>query len=117
MWVFSSRVNDGICDCCDGSDEYDGIVQCRHRCAVEDNGALTQGMPTKGAREVVVTADKRKAWPLDKKENELIDMAFSKSYFLRILELLELVLVIMALWQFYRWTFHRGFGLRRRLPH
>ena len=21
-WIFSSRVNDGICDCCDGSDEW-----------------------------------------------------------------------------------------------
>ncbi|RKP24622.1 glucosidase II beta subunit-like-domain-containing protein [Syncephalis pseudoplumigaleata] len=30
----SSRVNDGLCDpsCCDGSDEYDGKVQCPNRC-------------------------------------------------------------------------------------
>ncbi|TPX57524.1 hypothetical protein PhCBS80983_g03773 [Powellomyces hirtus] len=30
----SSRVNDGICDpeCCDGSDEYLGIVQCNNTC-------------------------------------------------------------------------------------
>ncbi|KDP20273.1 hypothetical protein JCGZ_06859 [Jatropha curcas] len=28
----SSRVNDGICDCCDGSDEYDGKVNCSNTC-------------------------------------------------------------------------------------
>jgi alpha 1,3-glucosidase len=29
-----SRVNDGICDpeCCDGSDEFDGKVECKNRC-------------------------------------------------------------------------------------
>ncbi|XP_062075767.1 uncharacterized protein LOC133779884 [Humulus lupulus] len=26
--LFSSRVNDGICDCCDGSDEYDDKGKC-----------------------------------------------------------------------------------------
>ncbi|KAL5715654.1 Glucosidase 2 subunit beta [Ranunculus cassubicifolius] len=30
--LFSSRVNDGICDCCDGSDEYDGRVNCSNTC-------------------------------------------------------------------------------------
>jgi protein kinase C substrate 80K-H len=30
--LFSSRVNDGICDCCDGSDEYDGHVSCQNTC-------------------------------------------------------------------------------------
>ncbi|GLT26966.1 hypothetical protein SLA2020_020000 [Shorea laevis] len=30
--LFSSRVNDGICDCCDGSDEYDGEVKCPNTC-------------------------------------------------------------------------------------
>ncbi|MBA0577410.1 hypothetical protein Golob_000090, partial [Gossypium lobatum] len=30
--LFSSRVNDGICDCCDGSDEYDGQVKCPNTC-------------------------------------------------------------------------------------
>ncbi|KAI4343345.1 hypothetical protein L6164_010706 [Bauhinia variegata] len=30
--IFSSRVNDGICDCCDGSDEYDGKVKCPNTC-------------------------------------------------------------------------------------
>ncbi|AAZ12159.1 protein kinase C substrate protein, heavy chain, putative [Trypanosoma equiperdum] len=28
-----NRVNDGLCDCCDGSDEYGGIVQCANICA------------------------------------------------------------------------------------
>lgn len=30
----SSRVNDGICDCCDGSDEYNGKRQCGNTCNV-----------------------------------------------------------------------------------
>ncbi|KAI4386313.1 hypothetical protein MLD38_004254 [Melastoma candidum] len=30
--LYSSRVNDGICDCCDGSDEYDGQVKCSNTC-------------------------------------------------------------------------------------
>lgn len=25
-------VNDGVCDCCDGSDEYDGRVKCENTC-------------------------------------------------------------------------------------
>ena len=28
----SMRVNDGICDCCDGSDEYTTSVKCLNRC-------------------------------------------------------------------------------------
>lgn len=30
--LFSSRVNDRICDCCDGSDEYDSGVICQNTC-------------------------------------------------------------------------------------
>ena len=26
------RVNDGVCDCCDGSDEYDSRVDCPNTC-------------------------------------------------------------------------------------
>ena len=33
MKILSSRVNDGICDCCDGSDETSGIVKCNNTCA------------------------------------------------------------------------------------
>ncbi|KAI9327511.1 glucosidase II beta subunit-like-domain-containing protein [Zopfochytrium polystomum] len=37
----SSRVNDGICDteCCDGSDEYSGIVSCPNTCAKKAEAA------------------------------------------------------------------------------
>ena len=28
----SSRVNDGVCDCCDGTDEYNGLVLCENTC-------------------------------------------------------------------------------------
>ncbi|XP_065363262.1 uncharacterized protein LOC135956639 [Calliphora vicina] len=31
LFVHSSRVNDGICDCCDGSDEWKG-TKCRNNC-------------------------------------------------------------------------------------
>ncbi|ORC87584.1 protein kinase C substrate protein [Trypanosoma theileri] len=33
-----NRVNDGICDCCDGSDEYSGVKDCPNVCAeVQEN--------------------------------------------------------------------------------
>ena len=28
----ASQVNDGVCDCCDGSDEHDGRVACDRKC-------------------------------------------------------------------------------------
>ncbi len=30
--ILSSRVNDGICDCCDGRDEYDSHAACADTC-------------------------------------------------------------------------------------
>ncbi|KAF9969695.1 hypothetical protein BGZ73_007811 [Actinomortierella ambigua] len=35
-YIRSSRVNDGVCDpeCCDGTDEYDGRIQCANNCEV-----------------------------------------------------------------------------------
>lgn len=49
----SSRVNDGVCDCCDGSDEYALIVACANTC--DDDGRqarealrLAQELQTKG---------------------------------------------------------------------
>ena len=30
--LVSSRVNDGICDCCDGTDEYNGLENCLNTC-------------------------------------------------------------------------------------
>jgi protein kinase C substrate 80K-H len=30
--VFSSLVNDGICDCCNGADEYSGYIKCNNTC-------------------------------------------------------------------------------------
>lgn len=32
--IFSSRVEDGVCDCCDGSDEISGQVACTNTCKV-----------------------------------------------------------------------------------
>ena len=34
-YIPSSRVNDGICDCCDGTDEYDTAAQCKNTCKEE----------------------------------------------------------------------------------
>merc|ERR1719427_2102253 len=34
-YVRSSVVNDGRCDCCDGSDEWDGRVECPNLCIKE----------------------------------------------------------------------------------
>ena len=30
--IYSGMVNDGICDCCNGADEYNGIVKCNNTC-------------------------------------------------------------------------------------
>ncbi|PQM41611.1 glucosidase 2 subunit beta [Prunus yedoensis var. nudiflora] len=37
QFLFSSRVNDHFCDCCDGSDEYDGSVNCPNTCIMGGN--------------------------------------------------------------------------------
>ncbi|KAG6751197.1 hypothetical protein POTOM_045716 [Populus tomentosa] len=36
-FIFSSRVNDQICDCCDGSDEYDSGINCPSTCVMGGN--------------------------------------------------------------------------------
>ncbi|KAL0560085.1 hypothetical protein IC582_000479 [Cucumis melo] len=36
-FIFSSRVNDHICDCCDGSDEYEGNIFCPNTCVMGGN--------------------------------------------------------------------------------
>ncbi|KAH8268043.1 hypothetical protein KR018_007436 [Drosophila ironensis] len=33
VYVASSRVNDHVCDCCDGSDEWTTAVKCKNECA------------------------------------------------------------------------------------
>ncbi|KAH8395838.1 hypothetical protein KR215_005886 [Drosophila sulfurigaster] len=33
VWVWTSRVNDNVCDCCDGSDEWTTHVKCPNSCA------------------------------------------------------------------------------------
>ncbi|MBA0592249.1 hypothetical protein Gorai_009233, partial [Gossypium raimondii] len=37
QFIFSSRVNDHFCDCCDGSDEYDGSILCPNTCIMGGN--------------------------------------------------------------------------------
>ncbi|XP_030558857.1 glucosidase 2 subunit beta isoform X2 [Drosophila novamexicana] len=33
VWVWASRVNDNVCDCCDGSDEWTTHAKCQNNCA------------------------------------------------------------------------------------
>nr|AJC97641.1 hypothetical protein [Drosophila arizonae] len=33
VWVWASRVNDHVCDCCDGSDEWTTNANCQNHCA------------------------------------------------------------------------------------
>ncbi|KAH8417702.1 hypothetical protein KR222_004500 [Zaprionus bogoriensis] len=33
VWVWTSRVNDNVCDCCDGSDEWTTHAKCSNSCA------------------------------------------------------------------------------------
>ena len=42
MDVLSSRVNDGICDCCDGSDEWDSRVTCTNSCKEVGEKAMAE---------------------------------------------------------------------------
>eukprot|EP00484_Ammonia_sp_Unknown_P000480 CAMPEP_0197022504 /NCGR_PEP_ID=MMETSP1384-20130603/3362_1 /TAXON_ID=29189 /ORGANISM="Ammonia sp." /LENGTH=527 /DNA_ID=CAMNT_0042450561 /DNA_START=220 /DNA_END=1803 /DNA_ORIENTATION=- len=47
-YIFSSLVNDGICDCCDGSDEASNArVQCRNVCADKAKQELAEFMQQK----------------------------------------------------------------------
>jgi len=54
--VFSSRVNDGICDCCDGSDEWALDSLCTNTC--EEMGAADrlgkQAGSVEGMRNIVL---------------------------------------------------------------
>jgi protein kinase C substrate 80K-H len=38
--LLSSRVNDGLCDCCDGSDEFNGLTTCSNTCDQAGQQAL-----------------------------------------------------------------------------
>ena len=42
----SSRVNDGVCDCCDGTDEHDGRTNCANTC-VQAGAARRDAIRTK----------------------------------------------------------------------
>ncbi|KAK7201220.1 Glucosidase II beta subunit-like/Glucosidase II beta subunit-like protein [Novymonas esmeraldas] len=53
-----SRVNDGICDCCDGSDETGSLTECPNRC-VEETGRLAQKQEVE--QERMKTASENKA--------------------------------------------------------
>jgi hypothetical protein len=37
-FVFVSRVNDAVCDCCDGSDEWKSGMACANTCAKQATG-------------------------------------------------------------------------------
>ncbi|CAE8690570.1 unnamed protein product, partial [Polarella glacialis] len=44
-------VNDGICDCCGGQDEWDGVVQCPDRCGEEaDEARVEESKAMEGSR-------------------------------------------------------------------
>ena len=40
--ILSSRVNDHLCDCCDGSDEYNSGKQCPNTCVEERQKQMEQ---------------------------------------------------------------------------
>ncbi|OEL24401.1 hypothetical protein BAE44_0014581 [Dichanthelium oligosanthes] len=50
--LFSSFVNDKICDCCDGSDEYESGIHCRNTCRKRKDIAEAAGG---GGGELLVT--------------------------------------------------------------
>jgi alpha 1,3-glucosidase len=78
-----SRVNDGICDpsCCDGSDEFDGKVECRNRCA--EVGSLFRKERDESLRKHRVGAKQRDVYiktgkqEKDRLEKELTQLQIS----------------------------------------
>lgn len=40
--LFASQVNDGVCDCCDGTDEYNGRITCKNDCLEMGREALQE---------------------------------------------------------------------------
>ncbi|VAH63983.1 unnamed protein product [Triticum turgidum subsp. durum] len=57
--LFSSFVNDNICDCCDGSDEYESGIHCpntckkRHDAAETDNGVSELSVAHLGGTDII----------------------------------------------------------------
>ena len=47
--LLSSRVNDGLCDCCDGTDEYNGLTTCSNTC---DDAGQQARLEAKAAHEL-----------------------------------------------------------------
>ena len=64
QYLFASHVNDGVCDCCDGSDEYaSGAAACPNTCVelgaaarAQFAGAVTDIEAGIGAREALAAA-------------------------------------------------------------
>nr|CCC91259.1 putative glucosidase II beta subunit [Trypanosoma congolense IL3000] len=56
--ILHNKVNDGICDCCDGSDEYAGATQCANICA---------DVQEREAKELLLQVERKKI-SLEKKE-------------------------------------------------
>ena len=63
MELPSSRVNDGICDCCDGSDEYDGAVACADTC--DEMGAGLRAAALAAHRALEAGKATRALWSAD----------------------------------------------------
>lgn len=55
--IHRSSVNDGICDCCGGEDEWDGVVVCKDRCGealAEESSHAALALAGSKAREAYV---------------------------------------------------------------
>eukprot|EP00746_Dinoflagellata_sp_MGD_P085810 gnl/MRDRNA2_/MRDRNA2_33954_c0_seq1.p1 gnl/MRDRNA2_/MRDRNA2_33954_c0~~gnl/MRDRNA2_/MRDRNA2_33954_c0_seq1.p1 ORF type:complete len:464 (+),score=85.61 gnl/MRDRNA2_/MRDRNA2_33954_c0_seq1:32-1423(+) len=62
--VLLSRVNDGVCDCCGGEDEWDNDVVCKDRCgdlAAKDNALASRAAEGNKARRAYIERGKQLA--------------------------------------------------------
>ncbi|KAG8341796.1 putative protein kinase C substrate protein, heavy chain [Trypanosoma vivax] len=50
-----NRVNDGICDCCDGSDEYSGLTECKNNCAEKQEHEAEKLKQEESARQLAIS--------------------------------------------------------------
>ncbi|KAJ1569893.1 hypothetical protein HK096_010839 [Nowakowskiella sp. JEL0078] len=60
MYLPSSKVNDGICDpeCCDGSDEYSGVIACPNKCIEAGENTRKKDAETQKIRKIALRTKK-----------------------------------------------------------
>ncbi|KAK8464073.1 hypothetical protein PHAVU_011G116600 [Phaseolus vulgaris] len=98
QFIVSSHVNDHFCDCCDGSDEHDGIICCPNTCVMGGNAEST------------ISICKSKANKKEVKSEESVHNLTG----LKLVFILQMLLVIFLV---FLWSFRCRARSRSRLYH